>query len=84
MMTFWSTTLPSEQQRIINTEELLNKRQESIEDTVLEAEIVHQNLQKLKGEDNFYRIRIGDYRIGIKVNDDTTTFVRLLHRREIC
>ncbi|MDJ0844187.1 type II toxin-antitoxin system RelE family toxin [Crocosphaera sp.] len=42
-----------------------------------------KNLKKIKGEANFYRIRIGEYRIGIKVNEDTVTFVRLLHRREI-
>ncbi len=35
-----------------------------------------KNIKKLKGEDNFYRIRI-------KVTDDTVTLVRLLHRREI-
>lgn len=40
------------------------------------------NLKKLKGEDNVYRIRVGDYRIGFFVKDDTITFSRVLHRRE--
>jgi len=40
------------------------------------------NLKKLKGEDNAYRIRVGDYRIGFFVKDDTITFSRVLHRRE--
>lgn len=40
------------------------------------------NLKKLKGEDNYFRIRIGDYRIGLFLNGDTILFVRILHRRE--
>jgi mRNA interferase RelE/StbE len=40
------------------------------------------NLKKLKGECNAYRIRIGDYRIGFFVEEDTITFARVLHRRE--
>ena len=40
------------------------------------------NLKKLKGEDNAYRIRIGDYRIGFFLTGNTITFCRVLHRRE--
>jgi mRNA-degrading endonuclease RelE of RelBE toxin-antitoxin system len=40
------------------------------------------NLKKLKGDDNAYRIRVGDYRIGFFLEDDTIIFVRVLHRRE--
>ncbi len=31
---------------------------------------------------NRYRIRIGDYRIGIELNGDMLELVRVLHRRE--
>lgn len=41
------------------------------------------NLKKLKAEGNYYRIRVGDYRLGLIIEDDTATFVRLLHRSEI-
>lgn len=41
------------------------------------------NVKKLKGEVDYYRIRLGDYRIGIKVNDGVVSFVRILHRKEI-
>ncbi|RME76082.1 MAG: type II toxin-antitoxin system RelE/ParE family toxin [Chloroflexi bacterium] len=41
------------------------------------------NLRKLKGFDTFYRIRLGDYRIGIEVESDTVIFTRLLHRKDI-
>lgn len=40
------------------------------------------NLKKLKGDDNAYRIRVGDYRIGFFLEDDTITFACVLHRRE--
>lgn len=42
-----------------------------------------RNLKKLKGEDNAYRIRVGDYRIGIFIDNKTVTFSRILHRKEI-
>ena len=40
------------------------------------------NLKKLKGDDNAYRIRVGDYRIGFFLEGDTMTFTRVLHRRQ--
>lgn len=41
------------------------------------------NLKKLTGTEAFFRIRIGDYRIGLAVEGDTLAFVRVLHRRDI-
>lgn len=41
------------------------------------------NLKKLKTEGNYYRIRIGDYRIGIAVSESVVNFVRVLHRKDI-
>jgi mRNA interferase RelE/StbE len=41
------------------------------------------NLKKLRGGKNYYRIRIGHYRIGIIVEGQTVSFIRCLHRREI-
>jgi mRNA interferase RelE/StbE len=42
-----------------------------------------ENIKKLKGNDRYYRIRIGDYRIGLSVEKDTVTFVRFLHRKDV-
>ena len=42
-----------------------------------------KNLRKLKTESSYYRIRVGNYRLGLIIEDETVTFVRLLHRREI-
>ncbi|GAB6095418.1 type II toxin-antitoxin system RelE/ParE family toxin [Desulfatiferula olefinivorans] len=41
------------------------------------------NLKKLKANDNAFRIRVGDYRLGLIIENDTVCFVRLLSRKEI-
>lgn len=41
------------------------------------------NFKKLKTQGNYYRIRVGDHRIGIMIDGETVNFVRILHRREI-
>jgi mRNA interferase RelE/StbE len=41
------------------------------------------NLKKLKGASTAYRIRVGNYRIGIFITNDKIQFSRVLHRREI-
>ena len=40
-------------------------------------------LEKLKGYHHYLKVRVGDYRIGIKIENDTLTFERVLHRKEI-
>ena len=42
-----------------------------------------RNLKKLRGEDTFYGIRVGDYRLGVTLQKDTIIFIRCLHRRDI-
>jgi mRNA interferase RelE/StbE len=41
------------------------------------------NIKKLKGYKSHYRIRIGDYRAGLHINDNTVEFIRFLHRKDI-
>lgn len=41
------------------------------------------NLKALKGAKNYFRLRIGDYRVGLVMDDETVIFVRLLHRKDI-
>jgi len=41
------------------------------------------NLKKLSGTGSYYRIRIGEHRIGLHVTSEAVTFVRVLPRREI-
>ena len=41
------------------------------------------NLKKLKGYKDFYRIRLGDYRIGIYFNNGDLTFAAIDNRKDI-
>lgn len=41
------------------------------------------NLKKLKGGSSYYRIRVGEYRLGLTIENDIVTFVRCLNRKEI-
>ena len=41
------------------------------------------NIKKLKAQGDYYRIRVGNYRIGIANSEDVITFVRVLHRQEM-
>lgn len=41
------------------------------------------NLKKLTGSKNSYRIRLGNYRIGIVINENTVTFAAFDHRSDI-
>jgi len=64
------------------------KLQYSIEEIISEAERAKSfgeinNVKKLKGFQNAYRIRIGEYRIGVILKDETLIFVRFMHRKDI-
>ncbi|MGI9056873.1 MAG: type II toxin-antitoxin system RelE family toxin [Pyrinomonadaceae bacterium] len=50
-----------------------------------ESDVPHKvhNFKKLKGSRSYYRIRIGDYRVGLRLESDTLIFVRFLSRKEI-
>ncbi len=45
------------------------------------SEIKH--LKKLKGSGNCFRIKLGNYRIGLKILNDTVIFSAFDHRSEI-
>ncbi len=42
-----------------------------------------KNLKKLSGFNNYFRIRVGEYRIGIYLNKDTIEFAAIDHRKDI-
>lgn len=52
-----------------------------VENAVTLTEVNH--LKKLKADGDYYRIRVGNYRIGLAVLEATVIFVRVLHRKEI-
>ncbi len=70
--------------RKLGDAEVLAKVQQVIEAVEIAADLSDlNNLKKLESEEDCYRIRIGDHRIGITANGDIVTFVRVLHRKEI-
>ena len=42
-----------------------------------------QNIKKLEGYQTYYRIRVGEYRIGIEVLEGQVIFVCFLNRKDI-
>ena len=68
----------------INDQSLLRRIRKIIEQ--VEAARTFQqipNLKRLESAGKYYRIRLGDYRLGFVFEDGKVTFIRCLHRREI-
>ncbi len=42
-----------------------------------------KNLKKLKGETRYFRIRIGDYRIGLYFENEIIEFTTIANRKDI-
>jgi mRNA interferase RelE/StbE len=42
-----------------------------------------QNIKKLKGYKNYYRLKIGDYRLGFSYEEGNLNIIRFLHRKDI-
>jgi mRNA interferase RelE/StbE len=63
---------------------LMQRIREVIEEVEIAENISEiTNIKKLKGGSSYYRIRVGDYRIGVTVDEDIVIFVRVLHRKDI-
>jgi mRNA interferase RelE/StbE len=68
----------------IRDKALLKKVRETIEEAErAKSPSEISNLKKLKGRGTYYRIRIGDYRLGITLAGDTVVFARFLNRKDI-
>jgi mRNA interferase RelE/StbE len=68
----------------INNASILEKIKTVIENCK-QADSIQQinQLKKMRGYNQFYRVRVGDYRIGLAIQDDIFIFVRCLHRKDI-
>ncbi len=68
----------------IKEKHLQNQIRELIEKVESTANITElENMKKISGSDVYYRIRLGNYRIGIKIENNTVYFIRFLHRKDI-
>ena len=68
---------------------LPNKTRQKVEKLVFDEISTCQNineisnLQKLTGYKSYYRIRLGQYRIGLRYEENTLIFERIMHRKDI-
>ena len=68
----------------IRDKALLERVRKAIEETErAPSPFEISNLKKLKGRGDYYRIRIGEYRIGIAFTEVALVFVRFLNRKDI-
>jgi len=68
----------------IKDRDLLQEVKAVVEEIELAASLyLVKNIKQLRGGSNYFRIRIGDYRVGLKIEGDVVCFVRFLHRKEI-
>jgi len=64
----------------------IKRRLEVVITEAEEARVLREipNIKKMQGFDNFYRIRVGDYRVGIEVEEkDQIRFIVISHRKNI-
>ena len=47
------------------------------------ASDIYSRYKKLKGYKSYYRIKIGDYRIGVEIENDVIDFILISHRKNI-
>lgn len=83
MITEFRTSFARDLKRIKN--KTLFKQIQDIIQGIEEAQNILEikGMKKLQEKAHYYRIRLGDYRIGLIVEGDKASFVRILHRREI-
>ncbi len=65
-----------------------NKARQTIKNAILkleEAPTLHNvtGLKRLKGEKDAYRLRAGNYRIGLYIHGETVEMARVAHRKDI-
>lgn len=70
--------------KAIKDKSLLKRVKEAIENIESAGSLADlTNLKKLKGSKNYFRQRVGDYRLGVIVEHDTVVLVRFLNRKDI-
>lgn len=88
---FWRVSLESgiqaklyERLGTVRDERLRERVKEAIEE--LEAAKALQEVpgvRRLRGGEGYYRMRVGDYRLGFVLEGEKVVLVRFLHRREV-
>ena len=63
----------------------LRRRVESAIEDVKVASTISEipGIERMRARGRFYRIRVGEYRIGVEVEDDVVILVRFGHRSDV-
>jgi mRNA interferase RelE/StbE len=70
--------------RNIKNRDALNRIREAVEELEKAQSLQNiTNIKKLRGGANYYRLRVGEHRIGLIVEGDKAICVRCLDRKEI-
>lgn len=68
----------------VKNKRLLGQVQEAIELVEMASSLNDiPNVKKMQGFETYYRIRVGDYRIGIEILEGQVIFVCFLNRKDI-
>ena len=67
--------------RSSDTRQRVLSKIEQIEESSAITQVTH--VVRMTGASNYYRVRIGDYRLGITVQGNVVILHRFLHRRDI-
>ena len=70
--------------RSIKDKQLLARIREAIESLESATNLLEiQNVKKLRGGKGYYRLRVGEYRLGFVTRGDSLVLVRFLNRKDI-
>lgn len=70
--------------RAIKDKKLVTKVREAVESLESANNLLDiHNIKKLRGGKSYYRIRIGEYRLGFLFEDESIILVRFLSRKDI-
>ncbi|WOK07870.1 hypothetical protein RT717_04415 [Imperialibacter roseus] len=68
----------------IKDKKLLTQLADTIEQIQASGNISEvKNIKKLKGAHSYFRVRLGDFRIGVSIVGDTVDFIRFLPRKDV-
>ena len=84
MKIFYTKKFSKDLDGIVNNIKLKNRLLQLFEQIKqLDSLTELDNVRKIRGYDDYYRIRIGDYRLGVKIKGNSIEMLRLLHRKDI-
>ena len=70
--------------QLLHNKEILQKLADRIVDIKSGKGILDiRNIKKIVGYQGYYRIKIGDYRLGIKYDSNRMVLLRFLHRKDV-